>query len=75
VVLVAVMYGIGIAMAPLAGAGIGLLVMAAHYQRAAAQRRRYEQEVAQDAELYAAARASLRRYQGTGPRDSTAPGP
>lgn len=67
--------GIGIAMALLTGGAIGLLLTVAHYQRAAARRQRYEQEAAQDRELYAAARAAIRRYRPTRPRNSTAPSP
>ena len=55
--------GIGIAIALLTGAATGLLLAAAHYQRAAARRQRYEQEAAQDRELYAAAQATMRRYR------------
>ena len=64
--------GIGIAMALLIGATIGLLLTMAHYHRVAARRQRYEQEVAKDEELYAAARAALHRYGPAGPRNSTA---
>jgi hypothetical protein len=67
--------GIGIAMALLTGAAIGRLLTVAHYQRAAAKRHRYEQEAARDTELYAAARAAVRHYRSAGPRDSTAPSP
>lgn len=63
--------GIGIAMALLTGTAIGLLLAAARYQRAAARWQRYEQEAAQGRELNAAAR----RYRPTGPRNSTAPSP
>lgn len=63
--------GIGIAMALLTGVAIGLLLAAAHYQRAAARRQRYEQEAAQNREL----RAAARRYRPTGPENSTAPSP
>jgi hypothetical protein len=67
---------IGIAMALLTGAAIGLLLTEARYQRAAARRQRYEQEAAQDRELYdAAARAARRRYRPAAPRNSTAPSP
>ena len=57
--------GIGIAMALLTGAATGLLLAVAHYRRAAARRRRqrYEQEAAQDRELYAAVQAAMRRYR------------
>ena len=67
--------GIGIAMALLTGAAIGLLLAMAHYQRAAARRRRYEREAAEDRELQAAARTRLDRYAAAGPRDSTATTP
>lgn len=55
------MIDIGIVLALLTGAAIGLLLAVAHYQRAAARRRRYEQEAAQDRELRAAARRFLVR--------------
>jgi hypothetical protein len=65
------LYSIGIAMALLIGGVIGLLLTAAHYQRAAWQRQRYERDVTEDAELYAAAHAAARRYTTTEPRNST----
>jgi hypothetical protein len=67
--------GIGIAMALLTGAAISLLLTVAHYQRAAARRRRYELEAAQDEELHVAARARLCRYTTTGPHNSAATSP
>ena len=67
--------GIGIGMALLTGVAIGLLLAVAHYQRAAARRRRYEQEAAEDRELQAAARTRLDRYAATGSRNSTATTP
>jgi hypothetical protein len=63
--------GIGIVMALLTGAAIGLLLTAAHYQRAAARRQRYEREAAQDRKL----RAAAPRYRPAGPRNSKAPSP
>jgi hypothetical protein len=67
----AVIDGIGIAMALLAGLAIGWLLTQAHNQRAAARRHRYEQEAAQDKELRAAARSRLRRYTIAGPPNGT----
>lgn len=68
-------YAIGIVLALVVGGSIGLLLTAAHYQRAGSRQLRFEQEIAQDAELYLAARAMLQRYRQTGPRgnDATAP--
>lgn len=65
-VTVTMVDGIGMAMALLTGGVIGLLLTAAHYHRAAARQRRYEREIAQDAELRAVAQATLQRYQPTG---------
>ncbi len=69
--MMTMIYGIGIAMALLAGGAIGLLLTVAHYQRSAAREQRYEQEIAEVAELYAVARASLKRYGASGPRNNT----
>jgi hypothetical protein len=74
-VAMTVVYSIGIAMALLIGGVIGLLLTAAHYQRAAWQRQRYERDVTEDADLYAAAQAAVRRYKTTGPRNSTTTAP
>ena len=63
-----VIYGIGIMMALLAGGAIGLLLTAAHYHRVAARYQRYEQEIARDRQLYAAAQAVLQHYKSTGSR-------
>jgi hypothetical protein len=75
VVIVTVIYGIGIMMALLAGGATGLLLTVAHYHRAAARYRRYEQEIARDRELYAAAQAVLQHHKstGSGNRKVTAP--
>lgn len=67
-VIVAMMYGIGIAMALLTGGAIGLLLTVAHYQQVAARHQQWEQEIAPDAKRYAAALAALRRYQPAAPR-------
>jgi hypothetical protein len=57
------LYGIGIAMALLTGGIIGLILTVTHHQRLTAQRERYEQEVARDRELRAAAaQAAHQRY-------------
>jgi hypothetical protein len=66
VVIVTVIYGIGIMMALLAGGGIGLLLTVAHYHRVAARYRRYEQELARDRELYAAAQAGRQHHKPAG---------
>jgi hypothetical protein len=69
VVIVAIIYGIGITMALLTGAAIGLLLTVTHYQRVAAERQRYEEEVARDPEFRAAAvQAVLHHYGPTWPR-------
>ena len=63
VIVADILYGTGIAMALVTGGIIGLILTVAHYQRLAAQRRRYEQEVARDRELHsAAAQAARQRY-------------
>jgi hypothetical protein len=61
-----VVYGIVIVMALLAGGGIGLLLTVAHYHLVAARHQRYEQEVAQDRELYAVGQAVLQHDKSTG---------
>ena len=60
-----VIYGIGIMMALLAGGAIGLLLTVAHNHRAAARYRGYEQEIARDRELYAAAHAVPQHHKST----------
>lgn len=68
-VIVAIIYGIGIAMALLTGAAIGLVLAVTHYQKVAAERQRYEEEVAQDLEFQeAAAHAVPHHYGPTWPR-------
>jgi len=67
-------YGIGIAMSLLAGVAIGVLLTVARYRWIAAQRLRYEQEIAQEAELYAAARTALRRDRPARPPNNTPAG-
>jgi hypothetical protein len=70
VIVADTIYGIGIAMALLTGGIIGLILTLAQYQRLAARRQRYEQEVARDRELHAAAtQTALRRYGPTWPRN------
>jgi hypothetical protein len=61
-----VVYGIGIMVALLAGGSIGLLLTVVRYRLVAARHQKYEQEVARDRELYAAAQAVLQRYKLTG---------
>ena len=65
-----VLYAIAIVIALLVGGAIGLLLSAAHHQRGVSRQLRFEQEVTQDAELYAAVRARLRQYRPAGPRDN-----
>jgi hypothetical protein len=63
-------YGIAITMALVIGGAIGLLLAVARYHSMAMERRRYEQEVARDGYLRAAAtQAALRRYSPTWPRN------
>jgi len=61
-----VIYGLGIMMALMAGGAIGLSLAVAHYHRVAARYQRYEQEIARDRDLYAAAQAVLQHYKSTG---------
>ena len=70
-----VVYGIGIMMALLAGGAIGLFLTVAHYHLVAARHQKYEQEIARDRELYAAAQAGPQHYKSTGSsnRKATAP--
>jgi surface antigen len=67
--------GLGIAVALLAGGAAGLVVAIARYGRSAARYRRYERELARDAELNAAAHAAARHHVATGPRDNKAAAP
>jgi hypothetical protein len=62
-------YVFGIVIALLTGGAIGLLLAAAHHQRVAAQRLRYEQEAARDRELHAAAAQAALRYRPTWPKN------
>lgn len=64
-----VVYGIVITMALLAGGAIGLLLTVAHYHLLAARHQRYEQEIARDRQLCAAAQAVLQHYKSTGSRN------
>lgn len=70
-----VVYGIVIMMALLAGGGIGLLLAVAHFHQVAARHQRYEQEIARDRELYAAAQVGLQHYKSTGSRNGQATPP
>jgi biopolymer transport protein ExbB/TolQ len=68
--------GLGIAVALLATGAAGLVVAIARYGRAAARYRRYERELARNAELNAAAHdAAAHYYVATGPRDNKAAAP
>jgi formate hydrogenlyase subunit 3/multisubunit Na+/H+ antiporter MnhD subunit len=64
---VVIVFSVGLAMALLTGAAIGLSLMAAYYQRVASQRRKYEQEIAESRDLYAAALAVLRHSRPVKP--------
>lgn len=57
------MYSIGIAIALQTAAAIGLLLKVAHQEQSEAREQGYEREVAQDAALHAAARATVQRYR------------
>lgn len=70
-----VLYGIGIMMALLTGGAISLFLTVAHYRLVAARHHKYEQEIARDRELYAAAQAILQHYKSTSSRDGQAPAP
>lgn len=70
-----VVYGIVIAMALLTGGGIGLLLAVAHYHLVAARHQRYEQEMARERELYAAAQVVLHHYKSTGSGTARQPAP
>ena len=61
-----VVYVMGIMMALLAGGAISLVLAVAHHHLVAARHQKYEQEVARDRELYAAAQAVLQHYRSTG---------
>jgi hypothetical protein len=51
---VVIVYDVGMVLALLIGAAIGLLVTAAHYERIALRRWAYEREMAERREFYAA---------------------
>lgn len=70
-----VVYGIVIMLALLAGGGIGLLLTVAHYHLVAARHQRYEQEIARDRGLYAAAEAVHQHHKSTGSRNGKVTAP
>jgi len=70
-VIVTMIYCVGIAMALVVGGAIGLVLTTAYHQWSTMQRQRYEQEIAEDTVLYAAARASGERYSPTWSRNKT----
>jgi hypothetical protein len=67
--MVTMIYSIGIVMALQVSGAIGLLLTVARHQQSAARHQMYERELAQDAALHAAARATAQRYMRTGPRN------
>jgi len=62
--------GLYIAAALLIGGAVGLLVAIVRYGRAAARYRKYEQELARDVQLSAAAQAAALHCKLTRPRDN-----
>jgi hypothetical protein len=68
---VAIIYGVGLAMALLIGGAIGLFLTLAHYARISSRQREYEREAAEGREFYAAL-AMLRRIKPVSPNDDEA---
>jgi hypothetical protein len=69
-VIVVTVLSIALALALQVVGAIGVLLTVGRGQWSAPQNHRYEQEAAQNAAHYAAARATLRRYQRPGPRNN-----
>jgi len=65
---VVIIYDAGLVLALLVGSAIGLLVTAARYEQITLRRWRYEKEVAEGRELYAAL-AMFRRIKPDQPSD------
>jgi hypothetical protein len=68
---VAIIYGIGLAMALLAGGAIGTFLTAAHYERIASQEEEYEEEMAESRDRYRVL-AMLRHIKPVNPTDDEA---
>lgn len=67
----AMLYGVGLAMALLTGGTVGLFLTAAHYERIASQQREYEKEMAEGRDFYVAL-AMLRHIKPVNPADDEA---
>jgi hypothetical protein len=67
----AIIYGVGLAMALLIGGAIGLLLTAAHYELIASRQRGYEKEIARGPDRYAA-QVMLRHLRPGRPSDDEA---
>lgn len=70
--MVAFLYDIGLAMALLIGAAIGLFVTIAHYEQIAYRHREYEREIADGQDFYATL-LRLRHLEPPGKPDDQAP--
>jgi hypothetical protein len=66
-----IIYDVGLFLALLIGAALGLLVTAGHYERIALRQWTYEKEMAENRELYAAL-GMLRRVKPNWPSDDEA---
>jgi hypothetical protein len=69
--VVAIIYGVGLAMAMLTGGAIGAFLTAAHYERIASRQEEYEKEIADSRDFYAVL-AVLRRTKPINPTDDRA---
>jgi hypothetical protein len=65
-------YDVGLAMALLIGAAIGLFVTIAHYEQIAYRHQQYERELAEGEDFYATL-LRLRRIEPSGKPDDQAP--
>ena len=70
--MVPFIYDIGLAMALLIGAAIGLFVTIAHYEQIGYRHREYEKEIADGEDFYATL-LRLRRIEPSGKPDDQAP--
>lgn len=71
--MVTLLYGLALVLAFLVGGATSVLLTAMYYHWLASQQRRFEQEIARDAELYAASRAKLQRCGDREGSDAAAP--
>lgn len=67
----AIIYGVGLAMALLTGGAIGMFLTNAYHERIAPQHRQYEKEIAGDRDFYAIL-ATLRPIKPVNPAGSQA---